>query len=83
MKKKLATIKSQPHFAMTFTTLLATLIAFNAIFAYLFVGPLAANNTLSLLLAFVLTAIETAAVIAMLRAIPHQGGEMSEEPLKA
>jgi hypothetical protein len=83
MKKKLETIKNKPHLAATFTTLLATLVAFNVIFAWLFIGPMAAQNTHNLVIATLLTVIETAAVIALFRGIPHHEGEMSEEPLKA
>jgi hypothetical protein len=51
MKKKLETIKNKPHLAATFTTLLATLVAFNVIFAWLFIGPMAAHNTHNLVIA--------------------------------
>ena len=41
MKKKIELIKRDRNLATLFNALMATFIAFNALFLYLFVGPLA------------------------------------------
>ncbi len=83
MKNKITTIKNCPKLTAMFGTLLATLIAFNLLFVALLSGPLATSTIDSLIIALAVTLIETASIVALLRAIPHDEGEMSEEPLKA
>ena len=83
MKNKITTIKNCPKLSAMFNTLMATLIAFNLLFVFLLTGPFAGNTIDSLIIALVVTTIESISVVALLRAIPHHEGEMSEEPLKA
>jgi multisubunit Na+/H+ antiporter MnhG subunit len=83
MKNKITTIKNCPKLSAMFSTVLATLIAFNLLFVVLLSGPLATNTIESLIIALVVTVIESVSIVALLRAIPHHEGEMSEEPLKA
>lgn len=71
MKKKIELIKRDRNLATLFNALMATFIAFNALFLYLFVGPLASAGAQTLVLGLAVSMVEVGVVMLIFRVFQH------------